>query len=366
MIYDFIILRTGLPIYSINFDPEHGLSHDEKKFTLISGFFSAISSFVDSVEHLGYVDEIQMSSDTFFCFKKQAIKEGDILFILCCNYETPKLLRKRIIEKTSLSFMQTYQNVVNGEWDGSVNQFRLFDDKIFDLIENAYQEVEEERKTLRLTPDEIAEFYALLEEQQTQIIRANQVDEMAFQSANSLNTRSVEDRISSRFQRYQTLRNIQNHYQSLASPYSKVINPSLPQLPWERADAWDSHGLYEQENGTQISPSSQSDQSRSHIEAQLRSYHENRGDSQYDGNFGTFRGSSLFHNQVFEMVPKKSPITVGMFREHLRDEVSKIMFVTIDGHKTIRNIADQLAIEPNAVLDICQSLASKGMIDFSR
>ena len=135
MILDFVILRDGLPVFTMNFDPKKGLSHDQQKFTLISGFFSAIDTFVNSVEHLGEVSEIKMSSNTYFAFKKTKITGGFLLFILITDEETPRFYRRNIISEASGAFIDQYSQTLDDNWSGNIDIYRNFNKTFIPILQ---------------------------------------------------------------------------------------------------------------------------------------------------------------------------------------------------------------------------------------
>ncbi len=118
MIYDFFILKNGIPLFLINLEPKFSVSTDDIKVTLVSGFFQAIASFADTMENLGQVDEIQMT-DILFSFQRMVLEnqEGDLLFVLSTDGRTPKHIRKIIIEETSSRFLHIFNDRVISKWD---------------------------------------------------------------------------------------------------------------------------------------------------------------------------------------------------------------------------------------------------------
>ena len=103
-ILDYIILKDGLPIYTKNADPKKGITGDQVRFTMLSGFLSAISSFVDSMNKLGQVDEMQMSSEISFFFQRTVMEASEMLFIVVTNSSIQK-------QQDSLGFRDRYNKI---------------------------------------------------------------------------------------------------------------------------------------------------------------------------------------------------------------------------------------------------------------
>ncbi|MHA1855673.1 MAG: hypothetical protein ACTSYY_06470, partial [Promethearchaeota archaeon] len=139
MIFDFIVLRNGIPVFIENFDPKLSLSVDKHKFTLISGFFSAISSFADSVDKLGQVEEVKMT-DYFFTFKRINIEKAEVLFILSSDRDIPKNIRKIIIEESSSKFLSLFEKEMINNWGGKVEPFLKFKDVLSDILDKILKE----------------------------------------------------------------------------------------------------------------------------------------------------------------------------------------------------------------------------------
>ncbi len=223
MILDFIIIRNGLPVFTINFDPNNGLSHDKKKFTLISGFLSAVNSFVDSVENLGQVDEIQMSTDVFFSFQRIEIEEGELLFILVANDQTPKEERKLIIEDSSERFLRRFKAELEGTWDGNLDTFSGFNDEIYQILDkfNIPKKKPEGRTTI--IRNSIQEFIEKVTEESEELLETIETEEAL--EAQEISTASnpekstpADNPISQRFQKYQLIREVQSQMKDSPNP----------------------------------------------------------------------------------------------------------------------------------------------------
>ena len=214
MIFDFIVLRNGLPVFIENFDPKLSLSVDKHKFTLISGFFSAISTFADSVDKLGQVEEVKMT-DYFFTFKRINIDKAEVLFILSSDKNLPKNIRKIIIEESSSKFLSLFEKEMIANWGGKVEPFLKFKDVLSDILENILKEVTYEEKSNRVIPPSMD----IKLEENKELLDKTRL-------------------ITSRFDRYKTLRHYQHKYEIMSSPYVKNVKNQPDDLPWASPKAW--------------------------------------------------------------------------------------------------------------------------------
>ena len=129
----FFALRDGLPLLKINLDSQEIISDNKKQFTLLSGFFQAITSFTDSVDKLGEIDEVQMT-DQIFSFWRKKYKHSVILFIICSGENTGKPFRKAMLEESSATFLHMYQEELQEKWTGETNQFQAFEQVFRDIV----------------------------------------------------------------------------------------------------------------------------------------------------------------------------------------------------------------------------------------
>ena len=98
MILDALVLRNGLPIFTINLDPEKGICQKEEKFTLVSGFLQAIETLDQNLDGASVADKIVGVAAAMLCVYSKvssvfaltvsesglsALKENNIL----CQFE---------------------------------------------------------------------------------------------------------------------------------------------------------------------------------------------------------------------------------------------------------------------------------------
>jgi hypothetical protein len=359
MIFDFIVLRNGLPVFIENFDPKLSLSVDKHKFTLISGFFSAISTFADSVDKLGQVEEVKMT-DYFFTFKRIIIEKAEVLFILSSDKNLPKNIRRIIIEESSSKFLSLFEKEMIANWGGKVEPFLKFKDVLSNILENILKEVTYEEKGNRVIPPPMD----LNIEENQELLDKTRL-------------------ITKRFNRYKTLRHYQHKYEIMSSPYVKnVVNPP-DDLPWASPKAWTTIATTPTNNFNL-----QSSQNISNYENNFRPSHRNlsyrnsviRPTINYSSYInpkmqseGMFTRDSLnytenhIHTSVYDIIPSKFAITAGDFRTKFKDNFwSKVLFVAIDGHKTVNELAKEMDSKPIEILQACQNLVKSNLVQFKR
>ena len=70
----------------------------------------------------------------------------------------------------------------------------------------------------------------------------------------------------------------------------------------------------------------------------------------------------LSRPSLFDIIPYKQSVTAGGFRDGLANDWIKVLFVAVDGRKTIATLAEQLNIPAQDVIKGCQLLSEKGLI----
>lgn len=437
MILDFIVLRSGLPIYTMNFDPKRGLSQDQKKFTLISGFFSAISSFVDSVDNLGEVDEIQMSSDVFFSFKRSQIQDSELLIILIANQETSQDLRKEILKIASDKFMAQFDTILSEKWNGNVTRFRGFDNTLLEIIleycnpemefydtlsnlpilDNLFPSNSASQTTpeanhgstppplrapvatapipqvpirqipVQPAPIPQASITRIISPRVIPMQTGPVIPQQAFEPRVASQEPEYHDyevpaQISDRFERYQLLRQHRSSFQHITNPGAQVRQARKANMAWASTDMWmdESVDMPLEENIPQpnrgipgisrqfnsqsaMQPNFNRVQPSSDYDAFLRPQLQTEAHFMNSNMMGMRNG---FHLPVYEMVPRKLPILAAQYRHGLNTQAEKMLFMAIDGRKTIRQLARTFECQPIELLDVCQELEQRGYVQLAR
>ena len=359
MIFDFIVLRNGLPVFIENFDPKLSLSVDKHKFTLISGFFSAISTFADSVDKLGQVEEVKMT-DYFFTFKRINIEKAEVLFILSSDKNLPKNIRRIIIEESSSKFLSLFEKEMIENWGGKVEPFLKFKDVLSNILEKISKEVTYEEKGNKVMPPS-----------------------MDIKLEGNKELQDKTRLITSRFDRYKTLRHYQHKYEIMSSPYVKNVRNQSDDLPWASPKAWTTIATTPTNNFNLPSA-----QNVSRFESNFQPSHSNlsytnsviKPTINYSSYInpkmqseGMFTKDSLnytennIHTSVYDIIPSKFAITAGEFRTKLKESFwSRVLFVAIDGHKTVNELAKEMDCKPIDILQACQSMVKSNLVQFKR
>ena len=359
MIFDFIVLRNGLPVFIENFDPKLSLSVDKHKFTLISGFFSAISTFADSVDKLGQVEEVKMT-DYFFTFKRINIEKAEVLFILSSDKNLPKNIRKIIIEESSSKFLSLFKKEMIENWGGKVEPFLKFKDVLSNILEKISKEVTYEEKGNKVMSPS-----------------------MDIKLEGNKELQDKTRLITSRFDRYKTLRHYQHKYEIMSSPYVKKVRNQSDDLPWASPKAWTTIATTPTNNFNLPST-----QNVSRFESNFQPSHNNlsytnsviKPTINYSSYInpkmqseGMFTKDSLnytennIHTSVYDIIPSKFAITAGEFRTKLKDSFwSRVLFVAIDGHKTVNELAKEMDSKPIDILLACQNMVKSNLVQFKR
>ncbi|MFX0035147.1 MAG: hypothetical protein ACFE9I_05855 [Candidatus Hermodarchaeota archaeon] len=155
MICDVIIIKDGLPLFSMNSSNSNikDLLSQEDNLIMISGFFSALNSFSDSFEDLGTISELKLSNNNL---KLSFLKDSDIPdLIYLATYNNNSEL------KSVQDFLKNISNVFSKEftvnqitnWNGKLDYFKSFEKKINQFFE------EEKKKSETQDSNKIFEFF---------------------------------------------------------------------------------------------------------------------------------------------------------------------------------------------------------------
>jgi len=152
MLEDLFVLRNGLPIYinkseesDANFKGTKNLNDD--KITMISGFFSAISSFATTVGNFGDMKEIKMTNDIKFSFYKPRNNEN-LLFVGSSKANKNQQMIESLLNKISSEFLQKFPFLNDSHWNGQTEIFDCFTNTFQKIIYEANQQLEEYQETM--------------------------------------------------------------------------------------------------------------------------------------------------------------------------------------------------------------------------
>lgn len=146
LIKDLYILKNGLPIFTKEIDPgtnvskiltdENSLVDKEDRITMISGFFSAINSFIKTIVNYGEISELKMTNDIKFSFfkPKNAI---DLLFVGSSDCAVDQSMIKSLLSKISSEFVRKFPVIKGKKWCGEINMFQKFDENLSEIIKES-------------------------------------------------------------------------------------------------------------------------------------------------------------------------------------------------------------------------------------
>ena len=73
------------------------------------------------------------------------------------------------------------------------------------------------------------------------------------------------------------------------------------------------------------------------------------------------------HTSVYDIIPSKFAITAGEFRTKFKESFwSRVLFVAIDGHKTVNELAKEMDSKPIDILLACQNMVKSNLVQFRR
>ncbi len=382
MIYDFIVLKSGLPLISINLHPKSKICKDDKKFTLVSGFFQAITSFADSIESLGQVNELQMT-DILFTFKRNIVGENeDILFILSSDKESSKSLRKLIIEEATSTFLHMFKIILNKKWNGDITPFKQFDKIFKDIVKSIRQVKKDEEKNTVI-------MHFNHNSNGSQNVVTQKISQPLLDSISAPIIQKKDQpvtSISKRFQRYQTLQQFQknNQMSNINLDKNPITRKTLSIQSLIKNKLGNNH--LSQINSINIQPNPEN-----YIEHQ-ENYFSNENINNNSINREKFLNSRdymslikpkkqifqqksaqepitlehIHRTSVYDLIPTKIKITAGIFRNELKESWMKLLIVAIDNKKSVRELANILNSTPMNILHASQILVKKNLISFTR
>ncbi|MHA1793000.1 MAG: hypothetical protein ACTSVI_10180, partial [Promethearchaeota archaeon] len=101
------IIRNGLPVFQADFSKEHSLANEDE--TLVSGFLSALDSFMKDMKSFGDMKELKTSGNFKFTFHEK----DSLLFVACSKDDLEQGVIKSFLYNVSSKFLQLYQKHLN-------------------------------------------------------------------------------------------------------------------------------------------------------------------------------------------------------------------------------------------------------------
>ncbi len=361
MIHDVIALRDGLPIFTHTLDPKHGICQNEDRFTLISGFLQAITSFANTIDHLGEVDELQMTG-LIFTFKKVQFVDSELLFIISSEGKKGKRYRKEVLDLIAENFIEIYAKKLKTNWNGDIKPFKNFQQVLVPLtypIVEEYQDIAGEDSfevNLPLKKESNKEemdqngFNVVLAQYQHKKAQINQLCQMQDQFKEN---NSDKNNFSDTF--------VMDHSSPIISQDNTEGFVNLPNL---YAPPVPKRG--------NIS-STLSDQK---VEISHGSSIEISNPQDYNFQNGVLRPSasnpqlltrmSNMHGSIYDLIPQKRILRAKDLQRHYQSDWIPVLLVCIDGQKSIREIAKLLNISEKEVFTLSRYLEQEEIIKFHR
>ena len=120
-------------------------TEQNEQLTMISGFFSAISSFAQTVGNFGQISELKMTTDIKFSFFKPRQCE-DLLFIGSTDNGNNQFMIENLLKRISSEFIRQFPILQNGNWCGETDIFKKFDACLDDIVDSEITEIKNEEE----------------------------------------------------------------------------------------------------------------------------------------------------------------------------------------------------------------------------
>ncbi|MHA1341975.1 MAG: hypothetical protein ACTSO2_18555 [Promethearchaeota archaeon] len=137
MIENIFILKNGLPIYTgslIKREKQNAAFEGEENITMMSGFFSALNSFANTVGNFGDMKEIKLNKVKFSFFIPNEARNANLLFVSQSNAKTSEQAIESLLNRISSKFLRKYPSVLKKEWNGRAEIFESFTEDIEEII----------------------------------------------------------------------------------------------------------------------------------------------------------------------------------------------------------------------------------------
>ncbi|MBY8985889.1 MAG: hypothetical protein KGD65_12520 [Candidatus Lokiarchaeota archaeon] len=153
MICDVLIIKDGLPLLSKSFpNSSNGknMFSELDNLIMVSGFFSALNSFSNSFDSLGYISELKMENSNL---KLSFLKDPhvpDIIFLATFDSDSDLKSVQRFLNKIAEEFFEKFDTTQIADWNGKLDSFKTF--------ENIIEKYVNENETVEQTPHDTKAF----------------------------------------------------------------------------------------------------------------------------------------------------------------------------------------------------------------
>lgn len=145
MICDVLIIKDGLPLLSKSFpNSSNGknMFSELDNLIMVSGFFSALDSFSNSFDSLGYISELKLENSNL---KLSFLKDPhvpDIIFLATFDNDSDLKSVQRFLNKTAEKFFEKFDTNQIANWNGKLDSFKTFEN-ILEKYVNENEPVEQ-------------------------------------------------------------------------------------------------------------------------------------------------------------------------------------------------------------------------------
>jgi len=140
MIDNIYILKNGLPIYvdtlsnkNKNFINDQNFD-SEDNITMISGFFSALNSFANTLGDFGNMKEIKLKNVKFTFYIPDEAKNSNLMLISKSDSNTPENLINTLLNRISSKFIRKFPSILKKEWNGRSEIFQTFKKELNEIL----------------------------------------------------------------------------------------------------------------------------------------------------------------------------------------------------------------------------------------
>jgi len=116
------ILKNGLPVFAKNFGQlDHVVGEDNQM--LVSGFLTALTSFLRDMKDFGEMKTLLTSSNFRFTF----YQADSLLFVSCTDERMDEINVERFLRNVSARFLKAYSSRINGSNMVNMKQYAGFE-----------------------------------------------------------------------------------------------------------------------------------------------------------------------------------------------------------------------------------------------
>lgn len=141
MICDVLIIKDGLPLFSKSFpNSSNGknMFSELDNLIMVSGFFSALDSFSNSFDSLGYISELKLENSNLKLSFLRDPHVPDIIFLATFNDDSDLKGVQRFLNNIAELFFEKFDTTQIANWNGKLDSFKTFEN----IIETKVNDIE--------------------------------------------------------------------------------------------------------------------------------------------------------------------------------------------------------------------------------